>query len=102
MLSYNILQIPQVTYNESKDALLLRYFTSSSAIEYSIPRKELRNRDPKTGHMINTLNYIPNNYKPVQFEYKGNYGVAIIWDDAYYTDIFPYEILKNIANEFKK
>lgn len=37
--------------------------------------------------------------KPVHFEFKGNYGVAVHWSDGYTHDIFPYDVLKDIAEE---
>jgi len=39
--------------------------------------------------------------KPVHFEFKGNYGVAVHWSDGYTHDIFPYDVLKDIAEEVK-
>ena len=36
---------------------------------------------------------------PIHFDFKGNYGVAINWSDGHYADIFPFEVLKVIAEE---
>jgi len=35
--------------------------------------------------------------RPIKIEPKGNYGVAIIWSDGHYADIFPYNVLREIA-----
>ena len=60
----------------------------------------MRIRDPKTGKKLNNKNESDyKSIKPVHFDYKGNYGVAINWSDGYYEDIFPYEVLKIIAEE---
>jgi len=93
--------IPSMTYIESR-GIILRYFTTSNAQEYIIPPSELRIRDPKTGKRIPERS-IDNfkGIKPVHFDYKGNYGVAINWTDGHYADIFPYEILKEIAEDVK-
>ena len=34
---------------------------------------------------------------PVKFDIKGNYGVAVIWSDGHYADIFGFEVLKEMA-----
>ena len=38
---------------------------------------------------------------PIKFDYKGNYGVAIVWNDGHFADIYPYKILKYIAESFE-
>lgn len=44
------LQTPAINYYASKDKIVLRYFTSSTALEYFIDPTQLRIRDPKTGN----------------------------------------------------
>ena len=36
---------------------------------------------------------------PVKFDMKGAYGVAIIWSDGHFADIFSFDTLKQIAKE---
>lgn len=45
--------------------------------------------------------YEKNQIKPIKFDLKGNYGVSVVWSDGHYADIFPYDILKKIALEYK-
>jgi Mrp family chromosome partitioning ATPase/DUF971 family protein len=94
--------IPSMTYIESR-GIILRYFTSSNAIEFSIPPAELRVRDPKTGKRLldRSIDQFKG-VKPIHFDYKGNYGVAINWTDGHYADIFAYEILREIAEDIAK
>jgi hypothetical protein len=106
------LQIPTVHYVESKQILLLRYFTASSAVEFSVPVSELRQRDPATGRRIIPLASSSSSHQspssqvsssseqtplPVKLETKGRYGVGILWDDGYHADIFSFDVLKRIA-----
>ena len=39
---------------------------------------------------------------PTKLDHKGQYGVAIVWSDGHYADIFPYDVLKGIAEEVKE
>lgn len=96
--------VPQVSFNESKGKVMVRYFTLSSAVEYAIPPLELRRRYPHTGleHSPEDQVYVDPAVKPVHFDVKGNYGVAIQWNDGYYTDIFPFEVLRQIALELNQ
>lgn len=100
LFAYSTAQlIPSIQYIENK-GVVIRYFTSSQIIEYIIEPFQLRIRDPKTGKKIGSRNEGDyKSVKPVHFDYKGNYGVAINWSDGFYEDIFPYEILKMIAEE---
>ena len=94
--------IPSMTYIESR-GIILRYFTTSNAQEYIIPPAELRIRDPKTGKRLPERSIDSfKGIKPVHFDYKGNYGVAINWTDGHYADIFPYEVLKEVAEDVAK
>lgn len=79
----------------------MRYFTNTNAIEYNISPIELRKRYPHTGLLIedDLITLLDKNIKPVQFDIKGNYGVSIIWSDNYATDIFPFDVLQQIAIE---
>ena len=38
---------------------------------------------------------------PVFLDLKGNYGVAINWSDGHYADIFPFDILREIGENFQ-
>lgn len=63
-------------------------------------------RDPKTGKRLTFTDIIGkkndfNDIFPIKFDLKGHYGVAINWSDGHYADIFPYDILKLIAEEYK-
>jgi len=100
--------LPQVSYSDRRNVIVLRYFTPSQAIEYTIPASELRIRDPLTGDIVNPNNEGVSELKakystvrPVEVDCKGNYGVAFVWSDGYYADIFPFDVLKKIANECK-
>lgn len=81
--------------------LLLRYFTASQAVEYSIPAAELRLRDPMTGLPRPPLAPIPNASLeepfPTALDLKGHYGVSIVWSDGHFADIYPYDVLRKIA-----
>ena len=39
---------------------------------------------------------------PLRLDFKGNYGVAINWDDGHYADIFPFDILREIGDILQK
>jgi DUF971 family protein len=39
---------------------------------------------------------------PVRLDFKGNYGVAINWDDGHYADIFPFDILREIGEDLQQ
>jgi DUF971 family protein len=39
---------------------------------------------------------------PLRLDFKGNYGVAINWDDGHYADIFPFDILREIGEDLQK
>lgn len=81
---------------------MLRYFTVSQAIEYAIPKDELRMRDPKSGKRLINSDQMKSSLVgviPTHFDFKGHYGVAINWSDGFYADIFPYDVLKLIAEE---
>ena len=39
---------------------------------------------------------------PMRLDFKGNYGVAINWDDGHYADIFPFDILREIGEDLQK
>jgi Mrp family chromosome partitioning ATPase/DUF971 family protein len=109
----NAKMIPSVSYIENR-GVVLRYFSPASAVEFVIPKEELRKRDPRTGALkLNSPSMILNGSMhtsiidvkstrtatPVHFDVRGNYGVAITWSDGHYSDIFPFDILKKIADE---
>ena len=39
---------------------------------------------------------------PLRLDFKGNYGVAINWDDGHYADIFPFDILREIGEDLQQ
>lgn len=97
-------QLPSITYVPDR-GIVLRYFTASSVREWVLPTLELRLRDPRTGRRITGPGQMDENalrdrrLHPLHFDYKGSYGVAISWSDGHYADIFPFDILKKIAEE---
>lgn len=73
------LQVPSIHFFEGR-GLCLRYYFPSHAEEHWIPAAELRVRDPLTGSpkpgaLLGQFQGV----FPVSFDYKGNYGVAIVW-----------------------
>lgn len=40
--------------------------------------------------------------EPVKLDVKGNYGVAVLWSDGRFEDIYPFDVLKLIAMEINK
>lgn len=85
-----------MSYSKPRKVLLLRYFTASQAIEYSIPAMELRQRDPMTGQSRPPLHSVEDAV-PTTFDLKGQYGVSIVWSDGHFADIYPYDVLRKIA-----
>lgn len=96
-----------MSYSKTKGELLLRYFTASKATEYAIPVEELRIRDPMTGlrraeDKATTSEEAKQRFKdifPTKLDHKGLYGVAIVWNDGHFADIYPYDTLRSIAEE---
>jgi DUF971 family protein len=37
--------------------------------------------------------------EPLFIDFKGNYGIAINWNDGYFQDIYPYDVLKELGEE---
>ena len=102
--------VPSLTYIEGQ-GILLRYFSATSVKEYSVPIWELRSRDPATGVRTQSESSesdtaaLTAKYADVglsTFDMKGNYGVSFVWSDGYYMDIFPFEVLRQIAEETTK
>lgn len=96
--------IPSMSFDSSR-GVILRYFGTSSVEEFAVPCWQIRDRDPLTGELLPTA---PSDserqtkygaIEPVKFDTKGNYGVSIIWSDGHYADIFPFEILRTLAEE---
>jgi DUF971 family protein len=101
-----VLQVPTITASSNGEELTLRYYTASHTKEYTIPAAELRARDPVTGKIRAeagaTAEGTVEKYRVVQavkFDHKGQYGVAVVWSDGHYADIFPYDVLRSIAEE---
>lgn len=90
-------KVPSVSYAKHRGMLLLRYFTASQAVEYAIPAKELRLRDPMTGLARALPPAASEDAYPTAFDLKGHYGVSIVWSDGHFADIYPYDVLRNIA-----
>jgi DUF971 family protein len=86
---------------EAQGLLCLRYFGASSVTEHRVPALELRLRDPDTGDRIpsRSVSDLDPLVRPVGFDNKGNYGLAVSWSDGHYADIFAFETLKRIAEE---
>jgi hypothetical protein len=91
--------VPSISYIESRGGIVLRYYEASKVSEYVIPTAELRRRDAKTGKRLANSSTDLSTVKPINFDFKGNYGVAIQWSDGHYADIFPFDILLQIAQE---
>jgi Mrp family chromosome partitioning ATPase len=96
--------IPSMSFDSSR-GVILRYFGTSSVEEFAVPCWQIRDRDPLTGELLPTA---PSDserqtkygaIEPVKFDTKGNYGVSIIWSDGHYADIFPFEVLRTLAEE---
>lgn len=85
---------------------MLRYFTASHAEEFYLPVEELRLRDPLSGKTLNNIgNKSRESYahlSVVKLDYKGKYGVSLVWSDGHYADIFPYHVLRQIAEELQR
>ncbi len=60
--------------------------------------EELRMRDAKTGTLVagRTKEQFVG-VSPVTLDFKGKYGVAVVWSDGYFADIFPYPVLRQMA-----
>ena len=98
--------IPSLTFVDGK-GVILRYFSTSNATEYVVPAIELRVRDPQSGrelpdHQAKRDSLGLQAAKPIHFDFKGNYGVAINWSDGHFADIFPFDVLKSIAQEIAR
>lgn len=89
--------VPSISYLESR-GIILRYFTAERAYEYILSPAELRMRDPATGKRVVSA-VVPHGVHPVGFDFKGSYGVAISWSDNHFADIYPFDVLKRIAEE---
>jgi len=97
---------PTLTYIDSRHVVVVRYFTASQATEFAVPALELRIRNPQTGDLLpdherRRANPTLRAAKPVHFDFKGNYGVAVNWSDGHHADIFPFDVLKRIGEETK-
>jgi DUF971 family protein len=100
-----VLTVPSVSYQPSQRRLLLRYFSASEATEFYLPIEELRVRDPRTGRRQpdapdpaqTLLQYA--GVSPTALDLKGQYGVAVVWSDGHYADIFTYDALREIAED---
>lgn len=96
-----------MSYSYAKRELLLRYFTATKATEFAIPVEELRLRDPMTGRRRPeeadvTSEEAKNRFNsvfPTKLDHKGLYGVAIVWSDGHFADIYPYDTLRAIAED---
>jgi len=100
----SVLTVPSVSYQPAQRRLLLRYFSASEATEFSVPVEELRVRDPRTGRRLPDTTSAQALIKyadvsPTALDHKGQYGVAVVWSDGHYADIFPYDVLRDIAED---
>lgn len=79
---------------------MLRYFTPNGATELIVPIEELRMRDAKSGALVTGRTREQfSGVGPATLDFKGKYGVAVVWTDGHYADIFPFHILRQIAEE---
>ena len=96
---------PSVSLDNSKKLFIMRYFTSSRADELSCPMWEIRRRDAKTGAVSDAdslrLDYL-RSVEITTVEQKGHYGVAFVWSDGHYADIFPFDVLRQICEEVSR
>lgn len=100
--------LPDLRY-ETQRGLVLRYFSSTEASEYVIPSYELRWRDPLTGRRLpqSRATSTPiaadgDEVQIVDIDQQGHYGVRFFWNDGHSGDIFPYDILRSIAEECRE
>jgi len=95
--------MPSISFSEQRGGIVLRYFEASKVSEFVITTQELRRRDAKTGKRLGSATSIglDASIKPVGFDFKGNYGVAIQWSDGHFADIFPFDVLRDIAEELQ-
>lgn len=99
-------QIPTISMGKGGEEVLLRYYGASRTSEYVIPAMELRARDPVTGQVrleggLTEAQAVERYRKvrPEKFDHKGQYGVSVIWSDGHFADIYPYAVLRSIAEE---
>ena len=99
MFCYFYLQVPSISFDADKGQVVLKYFGASRTMEFAIPAAELRMRDPMTGKRHLSQNKDFKGIFPDKFEQKGNYGVAVVWNDGHFADIYPYDVLRFIAED---
>ena len=92
--------LPSIQFNESSGSIHLRYYTPTSAEEYIIPLKDLYSRDPKSGNIRNVQTNADELLSP-SVDIRGNYGIAITWNDGINSDIYPFHILRGIALDLR-
>jgi DUF971 family protein len=100
-------QVPSISLSSSGEQVLLRYYTASRTAEFALPSEELRLRDPMTGKprpplpgsTAEEVRAQLRGVRPVRFDHKGQYGVAVVWSDGHFADIFPYDVLRSIAED---
>lgn len=88
----------------------MRYFLPSHALEFNIPLEQLRTRDPQTGLILPTyekqtkeqIQATFNDTTITKLDFKGAYGVAFVWSDGHYADIFPFDTLRKIGEELQE
>lgn len=98
--------VPSIRVAGDGQEVVLRYYGASRTREYIIPAVELRMRDPMTGRLrlpagVSREAFIQQmkSVTPDKFDHKGQYGVAIVWSDGHFADIFPYDVLRTIAED---
>ena len=92
--------LPSIRIDESNSTIHLRYFTPTSAEEYIISVRDIYNRDPKSGDVRNTQMKADELLSP-NIDIRGNYGIAVTWNDGINSDIYPFYILRDIALDLR-
>ena len=93
--------LPSIKFNKDSGTIHLRYFTPSSVEEYIISLQDLYDRDPKSGTVRNA-ELKSSELESPNVNIRGNYGIAITWNDGMNSDIYPFHILREIALDIAK
>ncbi len=81
-----------------ENSIIMRFFSTDEATQFSIPMRELRRRDPKSGEILSYADMTDNfNERVLSIDLKGKYGASFEWSDGQYADIFSYDVLVKIA-----
>lgn len=78
--------------------LRLRYFEATDNSEFRVPISALKAIDPSNGNSREVKS--SNKLTIDRVEMKGQYGVGVTWSDGL-VDIYRYDVLKGIAQDFR-